>query len=147
QRLDALSEANVHGLERDQRVFRLRLAAQQPLRERRPVVRPVRVLRPEDDVVPPAGLAVALDSLCGGQAASDDPDHLASCKRISLRCSSLAAEWISKRSGRGSTTRATGAGGTATPSRSSATTAAPRAEPSGSPETSTGRPSTSARIC
>ena len=54
----------------------LGLAAEEPLRERRPVIRAVRVLRPDRDLVLAARFAVALDQLCRGQAASDDPDHL-----------------------------------------------------------------------
>src|SRR3954469_2987226 len=68
----------------NERVLLLLLTPQQPLRERRAVVRPVRVLRPDGDAVAPARLPVTLDNFCGGQPAANDPDHLASRSHIGV---------------------------------------------------------------
>ena len=68
----------------DERVVGLGLAAEQPLRERRPVIRPVRVQRPDDDVIAPACLSIALDELRRSEPSTDDPDHRASSLSISL---------------------------------------------------------------
>jgi hypothetical protein len=84
ERADVLPQAKVDAMFRiplrgmDERVVRLRLAAEQSLRERWPVIRPVRVLRPDRDCIGATRVAVALDHLRGGETAADDPDHRAS---------------------------------------------------------------------
>ena len=79
----------------DECVRGLRLTPEQPLRERRPVIRAVRVLRPDRDPVAAPRLPVALDELCGGQPASDDRDHLASWLHIGLhRCMCVRLSFV-----------------------------------------------------
>jgi hypothetical protein len=84
ERAHALADAKIDAVLRvplpgmDERVGWLGLTAEQPFRERRPVIRAVRVLRPDRDRVRAPCFTVPLDHLCGRQAATDDADHCAS---------------------------------------------------------------------
>ena len=60
----------------DERVVRLHLAAQDDLRERRPVVRRVRLGGEDRDQRLAACLAVGVDEARGGAAAADDDDRV-----------------------------------------------------------------------
>jgi hypothetical protein len=88
ERRDDLAAAEVDPVEADQRILGLRLAAEERLGERRPVVRAVRVLRPDDDLVAAARLAISLDELRRREPASDDSDH------VSSRSTALDWTWI-----------------------------------------------------
>src|SRR5207302_5293698 len=135
-------------------VLDLSLAAQEALRERRPVVGREAVGRDERDVILAPAFAIHGDEPRGGETPADDEEllgihsergHYASCS-YSARCLARAARSASNRSGRGSTVHATAGSSGVSPSRSSATTAAPRAEASSIAVTASGRSSTSARI-